>query len=80
MDMELCPCGNCILTVDEWMDGLIAKLDSLDSDRLYSFAQEHLGMDVEHHSDGPYFRWKMDQVNLIEGLDALEVLQAGDGQ
>ena len=73
MDVDICGCGDCIETVDEWMADLISKLDSLDTDKLYTLAKEFCGMEVEHHSDGPYFKYKIELQGLIDGLDAIQV-------
>lgn len=70
MDVELCCCGDCILTADEWAAELIAKLDSLDTDKLYELAGE-MDLTVEHHSDGPYFKYKIELQKLCTWLDEL---------
>jgi len=73
MDIDVCGCGDCIETIDEWVGGMIDKLDSLDGDKLYELAKEKLDMEVEHHSDGPYFKYKIDLQTLLDCLDEVVV-------
>jgi hypothetical protein len=73
MDIDVCCCGDCIETREEWIVGLKEKLDSLTSEQLRSLADD-LGMDVEHSSEGTHFRHKkdMDSSKAIELLDQLK--------
>ena len=72
IDVELCGCGDCIQTADEWAAELIAKLDSLDNVKLYELAVE-MDLAVEHYSDGPYFKYKVELQKLIDCLEAITV-------
>ncbi len=69
IDVELCGCGDCIQTADEWAAELVVKLDSLDTEKLYELAVE-LGMTVEHHDDGPHFEYKVELQKLIDWLES----------
>lgn len=70
MDVDVCCCGDCIETREEWMQSLIDKVENLDNEQLRAMA-DYMGMTVEHHSDGVCFGhkkvWSIQ--DLIEAID-----------
>lgn len=71
LDIEVCSCGDCILTELQWIEDLKQRLDDMSTDDLYEMGREHFELEYETHNDGPYFKWKLNIQKLCDVLDAM---------